>query len=80
MLFPIDQNVNDFEVEATSRSAINLSWNGRFRGAEKIVVESSSPGQFQLSQDRAIWHSMKIPMSPITLDEATRHITFELPE
>ena len=43
MVFPIDQNVTDFEVEATSPSAINLSWNGEFRGQEKIVIESSSP-------------------------------------
>ncbi len=43
MLFPIDHNVTDFEVEASSPLAIDLSWNGEFRGQEKIVIESSSP-------------------------------------
>ena len=42
MVFPVEQNATDFKAEAISESTINLSWAGGFKGAEKIVVESSS--------------------------------------
>ena len=50
VLFPIEQNISNYLVKATSDSTVQLTWTGSFTGSDRIVVEKSSPdtSAFQL--------------------------------
>jgi uncharacterized delta-60 repeat protein len=41
LLFSPEQNVTNYQVNAISESSISLTWDGDFKGAEKIIIEKS---------------------------------------
>jgi hypothetical protein len=51
LIFPIDQDIASYKVKATSDSSLMLNWDGNFNGADKIIIEKSSPdpSNFQIT-------------------------------
>lgn len=45
VVFPVEQIASNYQVKAISDSSMQLSWDGPFQGADRIVVEKSSPNE-----------------------------------
>jgi hypothetical protein len=70
LIFPIDQDIASYKVKATSDSSLMLNWDGNFNGADKIIIEKSSPDPSNFQVTATISPTLK-SYEAKNLDEVT---------